>query len=94
MSDPRTPPAGPRVILEEEAPSRPDERLDLRWEQAVVPVAEPRTGGWSSLSLAATGAASLILGLSMLDAANFVASQFERGPVLGGLTLLLSLIHI
>lgn len=90
MSDPRTPPAGPRVILEDEVPSRTDERLDLRWEQAVVPVAEPRIGGWSSLSLAATGVSSLILGLSMLDAANFVASQFERGPVLGGLTLLVA----
>ena len=82
--------AGPRVLLEEEpagtGPLAPP-RLDLGWEGAVVPVAPPRAGGWSNLTLAATGVASLVLGFSALDAANFVAVQFARGPVLGVLTL-------
>ena len=78
----------PRVILEDAAGvAPPGMRLDLGWEGAVVPVTGPRTGGWSNLMLAATGVASLVLGLSALDAANFVAAQFGRGVVLGSLTL-------
>ncbi|MFT8242723.1 DUF697 domain-containing protein [Roseomonas sp. BN140053] len=73
------------------SPDAPAEKLDLRWEQAVVAVPEARTGGWSNLSLAALGAASLVLGLSALDAANFVAEQFARSPWLGGITLLVAL---
>jgi putative membrane protein len=79
-------PRGPRVLTEEEAPPAP--RLDFGWEQAVAPVVVPPVARrWSALSLAATGLALLILGLSALDVANFVAEQFARATWLGGLTL-------
>jgi putative membrane protein len=82
------------VILEEEEragpAARPAPRLDFGWEQAVVPVAPPTApgrGGWSGIGRLAAGAAVLVLGLSALDAANFVAEQFSRGPGLGWATL-------
>jgi putative membrane protein len=73
-------------------PAQPAPRLDFGWEQAVVPVAQstttgPKPRGWSGLGKLAAGAAVLVLGLSALDAANFVAAQFERGVGLGWLTL-------
>lgn len=88
MSDP-SPPRGPRVILEEEErASPPAPRLDFGWEQAVVPVAPaPVPRRRSGLGRLAAGAAVLVLGLSALDAANFVAAQFERGLALGWVTL-------
>ncbi len=88
MSDalPPRPPRGPRVITEEAASPAP--RLDFGWEQAVAPVAPPRPERrFSALTLAAAGVAVLAFGLSALDAANFVADQFERGVWLGALTL-------
>ncbi len=94
MSDPSIPPSGPRVILEEEesrrADPRPAPRLDFGWDQAVVPVAMPTAPGgrgWSGLGRLAAGAGVLLLGLSALDVANFVADQFQRGPALGWATL-------
>lgn len=87
MSDAPPPPPGPRVILEEE-PGRAAPRLDFGWEQAVVPAAPPpRPRRWSGFGWLAAGAAVLVLGLSALDAANFVAAQFARGAALGWLTL-------
>ena len=78
-------PKRPRVILEE---AEPAPRLDFEWEQAVVPVtAKPPAGRWSGLGRAAAGAALLAVGLAALDAANFVADQFARGPVQGWATL-------
>lgn len=41
----------------------------------------------SGVGLAAAGAAVLVVGFAALDAGNFVAAQFARGPVLGWLTL-------
>ena len=83
---------GPRVILEDEA--GPKERLDIRLDpvaaDALVLAAEERSvepTGWSSATLVATGIASLVVGLSALETANFVATQFLRSPWLGGLTL-------
>lgn len=81
-----TPPRGPRVLTEDGAPPAP--RLDFGWEgqvAAVVPKAEQR--GWSALSLGAAGLAVLLLGLSVLDVANFVADQFARATWLGMATL-------
>jgi putative membrane protein len=89
------------VILEDGAPPgaagaaagaaarQPAPRLDFQWERAVVPVPPPRRSGgvWSSLGLLGAGAAVLVLGLSALDAANFVAAQFARADWLGWLTL-------
>jgi putative membrane protein len=89
MSDPgeagRQP--GPRVILEEA--TQPAPRLDFGWEQAVVPAAPAAPGArrWSALGRLAAGVGVLAVGLSALEAANFVAAQFERGPGLGWLTL-------
>ncbi|HZF76588.1 MAG TPA: DUF697 domain-containing protein [Acetobacteraceae bacterium] len=90
MSDaqpPRPPPRGPRVIAED-ADAPPAPRLDFGWEHAVAPVAPPRVERrWSALSLAAAGVGVLVVGLSALDAANFVADQFERAAWLGWVTL-------
>ncbi|RAI60212.1 DUF697 domain-containing protein [Roseicella frigidaeris] len=86
MSEP-PPPAGPRVILEEETRA-PAPRLDFEWEQAVVPVAAPRPSvRWSGIGRLFGGLALLGGGLAALDAANFVADQFGRGPVQGWATL-------
>lgn len=75
----------PRIILDDD--TRPAERLDFGWEKAVAAVAPPGRGGWSSLALLGAGAAVLVLGLSLLEAGNFVAAQFARAPWLGWLTL-------
>jgi putative membrane protein len=93
---PAPPVAGPRVILEDEAPptraAQPAPRLDFGWEQAVAPVAPPRLPSrWSGLGRAAAGLAVLLLGLGALDAANFVLDQFARGTVAGILTLVVVL---
>lgn len=76
---------GPRVIRDEG--TRPEPRLDFGWEKAVAPVAVPAGRGWSSLALLGAGVAVLILGFSVLEAANFVAAQFARAAWLGWLTL-------
>ena len=77
---------GPRVLTEASGPAAP--RLDLGWEQAVVPVAPPAAARrWSAPALAATGVLVLLLGLSAIDVAGFVADQFARGAFLGWLTL-------
>jgi putative membrane protein len=79
-------PRGPRILAEEE--SLPAARLDLGWEQDVTPVVPPRPPRrWSALSLGAAGLAVLLVGLSALDVANFVADQFDRTVWLGWLTL-------
>lgn len=75
---------GPRIILDEAATPAP--RLDFGWDKAVAPVALP-AGRWSSLALLGAGAAVLVLGLSLLEAANFVVAQFERSGWLGWTTL-------
>lgn len=96
-ADPAAGPRRPRVLVEgaEEPGVGPGaSRLDFGWERAVAPVA-PRDGvailrrgrRWSALSLVAAGAAVLILGLSALDAANFVVAQFARSAWLGWTTL-------
>ena len=83
-------PRGPRVLTEES--EQPASRLDFGWEQAVAPVAAPRPPRrWSALSLAAAGLSVLLVGLSALDVANFVADQFARGTWLGVLTLAVAL---
>lgn len=61
-----------------------------RFEALPVPLAAPPAGspgGIGTASLLASGAATLAVGLAGLSTANFIASQFERGPVLGALTL-------
>jgi putative membrane protein len=74
------------VILDEAG--QPPPRLDFEWEQAVVPVVVPRTAGrWSGVGRVLAGLAVLGTGLAALDAVNFVADQFGRGPVQGWLTL-------
>ena len=69
----------PRFELE----SQPAPRLEP--EYLPVPVAPP--SGRRSIALAAGGAAVLLLGLGTLGIGNFVAAQFDRSAVLGGLTL-------
>ncbi len=73
----------PRFELEDQTIAR------LEPETLPVPVEPPAVPG--GIGLAATGVAVLIIGFAALDAGNFVASQFERGPVLGWLTLAVAL---
>ena len=80
---------GPRIILEEAA--KPAPRLDFGWDKAVAPAALPAGQGWSTLALLGAGAAVLVLGFSLLEAANFVAAQFARAAWLGWLTLAVAL---
>lgn len=88
MSD--LPPRGPRVIAEEA--ERPAERLDFGWDAAVAPVVPRRAPRrHSALTIAAAGLAILVLGLSALDVANFVADQFARADWLGWVTLAVAL---
>ena len=79
MSDTRI---RPRFELEE-----PIARLEPQALPVPVAVAAPP----GTLGLAAGGAALLVLGFAALDAGNFVASQFERGQVLGWATLMVAL---
>lgn len=76
---------GPRVIRDEGTAPAP--RLDFGWEKAVAPAALPGGRGWSSAGLIAAGVAVLILGFSVLEAANFIAAQFARAAWLGWVTL-------
>jgi uncharacterized membrane protein YcjF (UPF0283 family) len=69
----------PRFELEDQTIAR------LEPETLPVPLQVPTAPG--GLGLAAAGVALLVVGFAALDAGNFVASQFERGPVLGWLTL-------
>ncbi len=79
-------PRGPRILTD--APEVPAARLDFGWEREVAPVAASRApGAFSALGLAAAGVAVLLVGLSALEVANFVAAQFARGTWLGALTL-------
>jgi len=85
------PPPGPRVIAEEAGPPAP--RLDFGWDAQVARIAPAREARrWSALSLAAAGLAVLLVGLSLLDVANFVADQFARADWLGWLTLAVALL--
>ena len=79
-------PRGPRVLTDGEA--KPAARLDFGWEAQVAapePPREPKRA--SALTLAAGGIAVLLVGLSVLDVANFVTDQFARAAWLGWTTL-------
>jgi putative membrane protein len=73
----------PRFELEDAKISR------LEPEALPVPVTAPTPP--SGVGIAAAGVAVLVLGFAALDAGNFVAAQFDRGPVLGWLTLAVAL---
>lgn len=73
----------PRLEIED----RPAPRL----EALPVVLPEAPRAGMGTIGLAASGAAALIVGLAALQTANFVTEQFERGPVLGGVTLAVAL---
>lgn len=80
-------PRGPRILPEE----GPAARLDLGWEAAVAAPPRAPARPRSALTLAAAGVGLLLLGLSALEAANFVADQFARAAWLGLLTLAVAL---
>ncbi len=77
----------PRLEFEE----RPSPRLEPENLPATLPPPGRFAVGGSTLSLALGGAALLVGGFAVLDAANFVAAQFSRGVVLGWLTLAVAL---
>ncbi|MBR0673977.1 DUF697 domain-containing protein [Neoroseomonas soli] len=85
MTTAQGPGPAPRIILDEATTPAP--RLDFGWEKAVAAVAPPGGRGWSTPALLGAGAAVLVLGLSLLEAGNFVAAQFDRAAWLGWLTL-------
>lgn len=62
-----------------------------RLEPEALPVVTGVPVPPSGVGPAAAGAAVLVVGFAALDAGNFVVSQFERGPVLGWLTLAVAL---
>ncbi len=70
----------------------------IEFEDAFSPRLEPEplvpsvavASGSGTLSLAAGGVAVLVAGFSVLQTANFIVGQFERGPILGTLTLLVA----
>lgn len=79
---------GPRLVLDEETAPAP--RLDFGWEGSVAPLRVRR--GLSTPMLLVVGLLVLLLGLSALDAANFVHAQFDRATWLGVVTLLVALL--
>ncbi|MFC0410388.1 DUF697 domain-containing protein [Roseomonas elaeocarpi] len=83
---------GPRIILEEERPPVAGERVDLGWEQAVVPIEPSPRIGWSSVGLVTAGIACLVLGFALIDAVGFVLAQFREGWFSGGVTLLVAVL--
>lgn len=86
--EPAPPPQRPAATAPSQ-PAPPAPRLDFGWERAVAPTTSTRRPptGWSTLGLIGAGAAVLIVGLSALEAANFVAEQFARATWLGAVTL-------
>lgn len=83
------PPRAPRIVLDQEA--APARRLDFGWEREVAPLRAARAG-LSTPALLAGGVMLLLLGLTALDAANFVHAQFARATWLGVLTLAVALL--
>ena len=81
---------GPRLILDEEA-APPARRLDFGWERSVAPLRAERRA-MSTPMLVIAGVLVLLLGLSALDAANFVHAQFSRSTWLGVVTLAVALL--
>ncbi len=71
----------PRFELEEQSIAR------LEPAALPVPLADAAAAPAGGIGMAASGAAVLVLGFAALSAGNFVQSQFDRGPVLGWLTL-------
>jgi putative membrane protein len=82
-SPPRLHPS-PRIEVEE----IPAPRLEA---EILAPVVEPERGV-GTIPLVAGGAGVLVLGLAGLQTVNFVAAQFARSDVLGGLTLAVAVI--
>jgi putative membrane protein len=79
------------VLAEDGQP--PAARLDFGWEQQVAPVLPKREAKRASaLALAAGGVAVLLVGLSLLDVANFVHDQFARATWLGAVTLAIAVL--
>jgi putative membrane protein len=78
-------PVRPRFELE----PQPIARLEPEAPLAPVPLASQASAG--GVGLAASGVALLVAGFAALQAGNFVAAQFERGPILGWLTLAVAL---
>jgi putative membrane protein len=59
--------------------------------ESLAPVVEPERG-LGTVPLVVGGAGVLVLGLAGLQSVNFVAAQFARSDVLGGLTLTVAVI--
>jgi len=64
-----------------------EDRPAPRLEADLLSVAVRPAPGGGNLSLALSGLAVIVGGFAILGAANFVVAQFERGAVLGWLTL-------
>ena len=78
----------PRIELESAAAAR------LEAPEAAEALAAPERDrpGWSMPALVLSGLAVLALGLAGLQTGNFVAAEFRRSPLLGGLTLAVAVV--
>jgi putative membrane protein len=83
-----TPPPRPHPSPRIEVEGIPAPRLEA---ERLARVAEPERGV-GTIPLVVGGAGVLVLGLAGLQTVNFVAAQFARSDVLGGLTLTVAVI--
>ncbi|HEY2131938.1 MAG TPA: DUF697 domain-containing protein [Acetobacteraceae bacterium] len=74
---------GDRIAPRFEYEDQPSARL----EPEILPEPDEPRAGIGSVSLILGGAVVLLLGLALLDVANFVGDQFQRAEWLGWLTL-------
>jgi putative membrane protein len=79
---------GERITPRFEYENQPSARLE---PESVPDLAEPRAGV-GSVSLVLGGGVVLLLGLAVLDVANFVGDQFQRAEWLGWLTVAVALL--
>ena len=67
-------------------------RLEIAHEPLPLALAEPFDRRWSMPALVCAGIVTLVLGMAALQIGNFVAAEFARSRLLGGLTLAIAIV--